>query len=301
MPDHAPSSLNPQFSLVIAVFDDWAALEGCLRSLDEQIGEPHFEVIIVNDGSATPAPPSLHGRKSKYPLTLIEQSHLGIPAARNRGLESARGAVFVFTDADCRLDPNCLCALSSAIGNSQHDYFQLHLKGYRANVVGQAEELRLIAIQNRMLEADGRIRYLNTAGFAVRRTRVDLRAGLFNPRALRSEDTLLLVDLIRREELPLFVAGAVVQHVIAMSVVDCLKKDIRSAWLESKTFAMIARSGVQVRMSHRDRVVMLFAIWKLAGENSISRSAWCVLVARQSLQRIVNFTFRFLPHPALSH
>jgi glycosyltransferase involved in cell wall biosynthesis len=299
MPNHASRPATPQFSVIIAVFNDWGPLEGCLQSLDQQTGDPEVEVIIVDDGSVQKAPESIREWKSRYSLTLIEQSHTGIAAARNRGLQNVRGSVLVFTDADCRLHPNCLSLLAGAIVNSKHDYFQLHLTGDRSNVVGQAEELRLMAIQNRMLQPDGCIRYLNTAGFAVRRARVDIQVGLFDPNALRSEDTLLLVDLIRRGELPLFVADAVVRHAISMSVIECLQKDLRSAWLDAKTFAMIEASGVQIRMSHKDRVDMLFTTWKMARESSINWGAWCVLVARQSLQRMVTFSYRcllILPH-----
>jgi glycosyltransferase involved in cell wall biosynthesis len=294
MPNDASRPANPQFSVIIPVFNDWGQVEDCLRSLNLQTGDPEFEVIIVDDGSAQKAPESIREWKGLHSLTLIEQSHAGIASARNRGLESARGAVFVFTDADCRLQANCLSVLGAAIANAKHDYFQLHLTGDCSNLVGQAEELRLMAIQDRTLQMDGYIRYLNTAGFAVRRTRVDIQVGLFDPVALRSEDTLLLVDLIRREEPPLFVADAVVQHAISMSVIECLKKDFRSAWLDAKTFAMIEASGVQVRMSHRDRIRMLFTTWNMADEHAISRKAWCVLMARQSLQRMVTFSYRCL-------
>lgn len=51
--------------------------------------------------------------------------------------------------------------------------------------MGRAEELRLRVFQEHMLLPDGRIRYLNTAGFAIRRARVKIEVGLFDPVALR--------------------------------------------------------------------------------------------------------------------
>jgi hypothetical protein len=300
MPDNAPtSSPKVQFSLIIAVYNDWAPLEGCLQSLDQQTNGAEFDVIVVDDGSAQRVPDSIRLQKRTYPIDFIEQPHAGIASARNRGIQGASGSVLVFTDADCRLEQSCLAKLSVAILNSPtHDYFQLRLTGNRSSLVGQAEELRLMAIQKKTLETDGRIRYLNTAGFAVRRTRASVGNGLFNPLALRSEDTLLLVDLIQRGKLPVFVGDAVIQHSISLPLLGCLRKDVVSAWLEARTFALIHLTGVQVRMSHQERIGMLSSTWKTASRDSIGRTAWFVLVARQSIQRIITFRLPTSPFGA---
>lgn len=47
-------------------------------------------------------------------------------------------------------------------------------------------------------------------------------------------------------------------------------------------------------MTHRERLRLLSAMWKAAGQRSIGRSAWFVLVARQTLQRMIFFCFRCL-------
>ncbi|MGA7366554.1 MAG: glycosyltransferase [Candidatus Sulfotelmatobacter sp.] len=230
-----------------------------------------------------------------YPLTLIRQSHSGIPSARNQGIRASRGTVLLFVDADCRLQTNCLAALSSTIADSpQHDYFQLRIVGHRSNLVGRAEELRLITFQEHMIQTDGRIRYLNTAGFAMRRARADFDKGVFDPVALRAEDTLLLANLMQAGKLPLFVPEAIVEHEIPLSLIGCLRKDIRSVYLEGKAYDIIASKGVRIRVTHRERLRLLSAMWKTAGQPSIGRSAWVVLVARQALQRTISFCFRCL-------
>jgi len=289
----APNSTpKPLFSIVIAVCNDWGPLEQCLRSLHEQTNPPGFEVIVADDGSEETAPESIRQWNGSYPLTIVRQPHTGIGAARNLGLRNARGSVFVFTDADCRLRTNCLAALATALKDlPQHSYFQLRLTGDCSNLLGRAEELRLIALQNQKLRPNGRIRYLNTAGFAIRRACVNIEAGLFDPVAIRAEDTLLMADLIQRAELPFFVTDAIVQHSISISLSQCLRKDVRSAWLEGKTFELIAARGVQVRMSQKERLSMLLSMWRTAHQRSIGRDAWLVLVARQLLQRIVTFSY----------
>lgn len=203
--------------------------------------------------------------------------------------------MLLFVDADCRLQTNCLAALSSTIADSpQHDYFQLRIVGHRSNLVGRAEELRLITFQEHMIQTDGRIRYLNTAGFAMRRARADFDKGVFDPVALRAEDTLLLANLMQAGKLPLFVPEAIVEHEIPLSLIGCLRKDIRSVYLEGKAYDIIASKGVRIRVTHRERLRLLSAMWKTAGQPSIGRSAWVVLVARQALQRTISFCFRCL-------
>ena len=151
-----------------------------------------------------------------------------------------------------------------------------------------------MTFQNFMLQPDGRIRYLNTAGFAIRRARVNMETGVFNPIALRAEDTLLLANLMEGGELPMFVPSAVVEHYIPLSFMGCLRKDIRSAYLEGPTFDIIASKGVRIRLTHRERLRLLFSTWKAASQRSIGRSAWLVLVVRQTVQRIISFSYLYL-------
>jgi glycosyltransferase involved in cell wall biosynthesis len=296
------SNQTPLFSVIIAVYNDWAMLEACLQSLALQTSGPCFEVIIVDDGSTAPPPDFVRTSSFSYPLMVIPQPHSGIPAARNRGIRSSKGAVLLFVDADSRLQANSLAALASAINNSpQHNCFQLRLVGNCSNLVGRAEELRLITFQHQMLQRDGRIRYLNTAGFAIRRTRVDVQAGVFDPLAFRAEDTLLLADLMQAGELPLFVPDALVEHYIPLSLAECFRKDIRSAYLEGRTYNIIASKGVRIRLTNRERLQLVLSMWKTARQPSIGRSAWSVLVIRQAIQRMISLAYKCLRVGTATH
>jgi glycosyltransferase involved in cell wall biosynthesis len=298
MPDPV-SATAPAFSIIIPVYNDWGPLRGCLESLGRQENAPAFEVIIVDDGSGDPAPEFIRQWRGPYPLAIITQPHRGIPAARNRGVESAKGSVLVFVDSDCRLRTDCLANLGSTVFQlPQHNSFQLRLTGDLSSLVGKTEELRFISIQNQLVQPDGCIRYLNTSAFAIRRARVDLKKGFFDVSVRRGEDTLLLVSLIEAGELPYFVASATVQHVIPLSLGPCLLKDIRSAYLERKAYDIISSKGVRVRVRNRERLAMLSSTWKTAGQRDIGRMAWFVLVGRQTLQRAVSLAcwlLRLLP------
>jgi glycosyltransferase involved in cell wall biosynthesis len=289
------STTNPVFSVIIAAYNDWVPLDCCLRSLEEQANSPSFEVIVVDDGSKETAPEFIHRWTQYYPLTVVRQLHSGVSAARNRGVEIASGSVLVFVDADSKLQANCLAALGSTVADSPHDNcFQLHLVGDLSGIVGRSEELRLMTLQNHLLQADGYIRYLNTAGFAIRGAKAGFDRNVFDPVAIRAEDTLLLANLITIGKLPLFVPNAIVQHATPLSVMPYLRKAVRSGYLEASTYDTIASMGVRIRVTHRQRLSMLKYMWKTSGQPTIGRPAWFLLVARQLLQRITSFAYRSL-------
>jgi hypothetical protein len=121
-----------------------------------------------------------------------------------------------------------------------------------------------------------------------------IESDVFDPVALRAEDTLLLANLMEVGELPLFIPGAVVEHVIPLSLMGCLRKDIRSVYLEQRAYDIIASKGLKIRVTHRERMRLLCSMWKAAGKDSIGRSAWFVLVIRQALQRMISFGYHCL-------
>ncbi len=287
------STTTTLFSIIIAVYNDWAPLDRTLRSLAQQKNGTSFEVIVADDGSSEGAPESIRRWGECYPLTILRQSHAGTSTARNRGVQASKGKILVFVDADCRLESNCLAALASTVADfPQHNYFQLHLMGDCVGTVGKAEELRLAMLQEHMLQPDGRIRYLNTAGFAVRRAAVDVERGVFDPVALRAEDTFLMATLMQRGELPLFVANATVEHVISLPVLACLRKDLRSIYLEARTYDLIASKGVRFRVGYGERFAMAWSMWKASGRRSFGKRPWFVVTGRQGLRLIASYVYR---------
>jgi glycosyltransferase involved in cell wall biosynthesis len=228
-------------------------------------------------------------------LTVVRQSHSGISSARNHGIRVSSGATLLFVDADCRLQENCLTNLESVVAASpQHNYFQLGLVGDCSKFMGKTEHLRLTSVLNHALRPNGCMRYLNTAGFVVRRSIAPIEKGLFEPVELRGEDTLLLATLIERGELPFFVADAIIQHRVSPSFLGCLRKDMRSAFLEGRAYDLIASRGVRIRMSNWERWRMARSMWKTSRQPSLGRMAWLALMVRQLLSRISTVTYRML-------
>jgi glycosyltransferase involved in cell wall biosynthesis len=292
MTNETSTHAAPLFSIVVAVYNDWVVLGRCLQSLAQQTDGPSFEVIIADDGSVEAAPQSIRDWSRSYPLTILRQTHAGISVARNCGIRASRGSVLVFIDADCRLESGCLTELGrTLVESTRQSCFQLRLVGDRSNPVGRAEDLRLATLQGHLLQSDGHIRYLNTAGFAIRRSKVPEDGNLFNPKAIRAEDTLLLATLMRLGELPVYVPSATVQHAIPLSLMRCLRKDIRSNYVERRAYGLIAAKGVSIQLTNRERLSIMSSMWKTSGQKSIGRTAWIIVVGRQVLRLVVSVVY----------
>ena len=292
--DDLNSPASPLFSVIIGAYNDWTALDSCLASLALQTG-PTFEVIVVDDGSDESAPEFIRRWERSYELTVARQAHAGVAAARNRGIQISKGSILLFADADCRLQTNCLSALATTIANSpEHSCFQLRLVGDRSTFVGETEELRLTTLQENLIQPNGCIRYLNTAGFAIRRSRANAEGFAFEPAAIRAEDTLVLANLMQGGELPYFVSNSVVQHATSLSLTDYFLKALWSAYQEGRTYDIIASMGVRVRASYRERLDMFLSMWRTSEQKSIQRSACLLLASRQLMRLMTSFIYRFL-------
>lgn len=91
---------TPFVSIIVPVFKDWNSVRGCLNALESQsYGNDNFEILIVNNW-----PPSKKPHDLLLPSNcgLLEEARPGSYAARNAGLQRARGEIIGFTDADCR-------------------------------------------------------------------------------------------------------------------------------------------------------------------------------------------------------
>ncbi len=92
---------DPFVSVIIPVFNDGERLKLCLAALAQQTyARSHFEVIVIDNGSDHPEL-TQNAVEAHENATLAFEAVPGSYAARNRGLELARGEVIAFTDADC--------------------------------------------------------------------------------------------------------------------------------------------------------------------------------------------------------
>ncbi len=96
----------PLLTLVMPVYNVAPYLPRCLESLMALDPTPG-EIIVVDDGSTDECPRILQEFQPRLPaMRVIRQENGGLSAARNTGLDAARGKYLAFVDSDDFLEPD---------------------------------------------------------------------------------------------------------------------------------------------------------------------------------------------------
>jgi glycosyltransferase involved in cell wall biosynthesis len=92
------ADMSPFFSVVIPVFNRAAVLARALESVLRQ-SDQDFEIIVVDDGSSD-NPAQVVERLGDPRIRCVRKDNGGGGAARNRGIDMARGRFVAFLDSD---------------------------------------------------------------------------------------------------------------------------------------------------------------------------------------------------------
>jgi GT2 family glycosyltransferase len=105
-----------RISVIIATKDRSEYLARALTSLEEQIGAPSFELIVVDNGSSDDTKDVVRWQteRGRYPVTYVFEPQPNRGKARNRGIAVAQGYLVLFIDDDVQLPPGFLAAHEAA-------------------------------------------------------------------------------------------------------------------------------------------------------------------------------------------
>ncbi|WP_144641485.1 glycosyltransferase family 2 protein [Bacillus cereus] len=85
-------------SIVIPLYNKEHYIKRAIKSILNQTIQ-NFEIIVIDDGSEDNGCNMVRSFQDPR-IQLIQQKHSGVASARNRGIESARGNIIAFLDAD---------------------------------------------------------------------------------------------------------------------------------------------------------------------------------------------------------
>lgn len=105
---------NPRFfTVVIPLYNKYEFVKKTIDSVLQQT-HPHFELIIVDDGS-TDGSLGLVEKITDQRICLIRQANAGVSSARNRGIKEAKYEMIAFLDADDWWDKDYLHLMDELI------------------------------------------------------------------------------------------------------------------------------------------------------------------------------------------
>lgn len=106
---------TPEFSIIIPTYNTTFVLHQCVEALCLQSADKRcFEVIIVNDGGKKEVPFDIQSLEHQIDVRYFYQDHKGPAAARNLGIEKAKGEIVLLLDDDSLPTRNWLDATIKA-------------------------------------------------------------------------------------------------------------------------------------------------------------------------------------------
>jgi len=160
----------PEWTVVVPVYNQPEMLARLLESLESLEDAHRLEVIVVDDCSTDDTPAAARAwcdRQHPFPARyLCLDRNSGPGRARNEGARAARGAIVLYTDADCVVTPGWARALAAGID------LERGIVGVAGRVDALSEEspaARYYAFNNILQPPVHFVNYLVTCNAAVAR------------------------------------------------------------------------------------------------------------------------------------
>lgn len=190
---------SPTVSIIIPAYNASEFIGDALESVFSQT-YARYEVIVVNDGSKDSDQLRLVLDQFRSRMTYLEQQNRGPSAARNAGIETARGEFLAFLDSDDSWLPNYLEEQINFL-EGQHHYDMVYSDALLFGPGRLAGRTFMECAPSRGdVTFESLLRYessIITSCTVVRRRSV-IEAGMFDERFIRCEDFDLWIRLAHR-------------------------------------------------------------------------------------------------------
>ena len=213
-------------SVVIPVFNAAPTLEHCLGALQTQTRTPN-EIIVVDDGSTDE---TIHVAEH-CGARVIRQQQQGPASARNRGAQSARGEILLFTDADCEPSPEWIERMSTPFADPRIVATKGTYRTRQHQLIARLVQLEYEFRYERMARFS-QIDFVDSHAAGYRRT-VLLQSGGFDtafPTSTSAEDIDLSFRLARQGYRMIFVPQAWVWHQHPVALDKHLLRKAKYGW-----------------------------------------------------------------------
>lgn len=120
--------MNVTLSIIVPIYNVENYLCKCIESLlNQDLSSEEYEIILVDDGSPDRCGDICDEYANRYSnIRVVHRENGGLSAARNSGIEVAKGEYVQFVDSDDYLEPNVLKILVDKMGNDNLDILRFN-------------------------------------------------------------------------------------------------------------------------------------------------------------------------------
>ena len=155
-------------------------MKQCVESaLSQNIPDSDYEIILVNDGSTDGSLIIAEEFSRKYNhISLYSQRNMGLSAARNTGLNYAKGDYVWFVDSDDFIEKNCLKDIVDQLNNNQLEGLRLRPVRYCNGICDYDNRLILNGIVTGLMCLEKRKSYREAVWLTIYKRRFLEKYGL---------------------------------------------------------------------------------------------------------------------------
>jgi glycosyltransferase involved in cell wall biosynthesis len=191
--------MEPLFSIILPTYNRCNFLPRAISSVLQQT-YPHYELIIIDDGSTDDTPAVLAALADPRIITIKQAKNQGVSTARNTGLLSAKGQYICFLDDDDEYFPDYLQEIYQFLAQHNLNFVGFIWTGiasvYSANNISNEKEMT--RLEHWDLKKEKNLLYLTRVAFyGITFNRICFeRVGLFNPKLHFGEDIDILFRIL---------------------------------------------------------------------------------------------------------
>jgi len=213
---HSVTSNSPTVSVIIPIYNGEADLPDLLPALQSQTYALHLaEYLLVDNGSNDRTVQILQAFAAATSLNVQILSETQIQssyAARNTGIRAATGAILVFTDADCRPQPNWLTQIVQPFADPTVGIVAGEVEALSGNSLLERYADRHATLSQKHTLAHSFCAYGQTANLAIRRVALE-QVGGFRPYLTTGGDADICWRILQPSQWQIqFAELAVVSH-----------------------------------------------------------------------------------------
>jgi len=215
-------SSSPVVSVIVPVYNEVSRISTCIQALLEQTyPSGKYEVLIVDNGSSD----GTRDVVQRYPVTLlIEDQIQGSYAARNKGINHARGRILAFTDSDCTPVPSWIENGVNALGLHKADLASGNVRFVYSWRPTRSEIID--SITNMQIEQNIRERHVTKTANLFARSELFKKIGLFPYRLQSGGDVIWTGQAVKQGCKLVYAPEAEVSHP-ARRIYALIKKQYR--------------------------------------------------------------------------